>query len=173
MTTPLLQTLTPDLSGRDGWTPMEGALGFVPPPRSFVSSRPDGDCIRIRYFINADGQMRAPFWLGSEAEGPPGHAHGGILAAILDEALGFLAWHAGLSVVLARLTTHNRRMVPLRTVLCVEANIAKIDGRKVIVEGRIVDDAGRVYVDSDCLFVTIDLDRFKSGSQAAPAAGPR
>lgn len=167
MSDSLERTLTPDLSARTGWTPMAGAHGVVPPPRSFVSSRPDGDCIRIRYYHDGLGTMHAPFWLGDEAEGPPSHAHGGILAAILDEALGFLAWYAGFSVVLARLTTHNRRMVPLHTVLFVEAKIARTEGRKVFVEGRIIDAMGRVYVESDCLFVTVDLDRFRAAEPVA------
>ena len=31
-------------------------------------------------------------WFGPGCEGPPGHAHGGSQAAVLDEAMGAVAW---------------------------------------------------------------------------------
>ena len=42
---------------------------------------------------------------GPPIEGPPGHAHGGSMAAVLDEAMGAAAWMEGHLVVAVRLAT--------------------------------------------------------------------
>lgn len=83
---------------------------------SFVSGDPFGNRIRVRYFKRErDGALVGKVWFGPGAEGPPGHAHGGSMAAVLDEALGAAAWMSGHPVVAAKLVTVFRRMLPLGT----------------------------------------------------------
>ena len=78
-----------------GWTPID-PLGSVGTGRSFVSGEPDGDRLRVCYYRrDRDGALVGKIWFGPGAEGPPGHAHGGSMAAVLDEAMGAGAWLAG------------------------------------------------------------------------------
>lgn len=154
-------TDTPDLS------PLPGCHLVEPLPGTertnvYVSGEPDGQRIRVRYYRrDSDGAIVAPCWFGPGCEGPPGHAHGGSLAALLDELMGVAAWNEGHAVVLARLTTNNRAMLPLRTVVLGEAQVESVDGRKVEVRAKLVDTDGRVFVEADGLFVTVGLDRFR------------
>lgn len=148
----------PDLSGEPGWDPLAPyweSIGI----RSFVSSDPDGDRLRVRYF-DADGRTWARAWFGPGAEGPPGHAHGGAQAAVLDEVLGLAGWLAGHPVVMARLEVDMRRMLPLGTVCTVRTEITHVNGRKVHVAGRLVGDDGVVYAEAAGTCVAIGVEQF-------------
>lgn len=112
----------------------------IRPKRSFVSDSPTGDRLRIAYFRRGDEPaLGARAWFGPGAEGPPGYAHGGAVAAVLDEALGAVAWMNGHRVVVARLTVDFRTLVALGIEATIEAWIAGIDGRKVTCRARMLN----------------------------------
>lgn len=148
------------LAGKEGWAPLT-TREVIGESVSFVSGPPDDQRLRVRYFQRlADNALVARAWFGPGAQGPPGHAHGGSMAAVLDEAMGMAAWLAGHQVVAARINVDFRRLLPLETVTCVETRITAVDGRKVRVTGRIVDDAGHPYAEGEGLFVRISPEQF-------------
>lgn len=132
--------------------------------RSFLAD-PDNDRIQARYYMRPDdGALVGRVWFGPGAEGPPGHAHGGSAAAVLDEIMGTACWIQNHPVVAASITTNFRQMLPLHTVTHVEARITGVDGRKLSTVGRIFDGQtegdGRDYTDGHGLFIEIDPSRF-------------
>ena len=142
-----------DLSGDDGWTPFD-APSLVGTSLRFVSGEPGGNRYRVRYYKNAEQQLRARIWFGPETEGPPGHSHGGAMAAVLDEVLGLAAWAAGYPVVVGNLNVSFRNMLPLEQVVTVETRVISAKGRKVMVHGRICRGE-RVFAEAECLCITI------------------
>lgn len=147
-------------TAQDGWVPIE-PLESVGTGRSFVSGDPKGDRLRVRYFRRVrDGALVGRIWFGPGAEGPPGHAHGGSMAAVLDEAMGAGAWMAGHTVLAARLTTEFRRMLPLNTEALLEAWVDHVDGRKVKTRGRLFGPGGELYAEGEALFIVLDPERF-------------
>jgi acyl-coenzyme A thioesterase PaaI-like protein len=144
-----------------GWQPVqplriEGGRG------SFVTGDPEGDRLRVAYFRHPQGdRLVGRAWFGPGAEGPPGHAHGGSTAAVLDEAMGASAWLAGHIVVAVHLEVDFGRMIPLGTDARFEARVVSTDGRKVRTTGRLHDDAGRDFATATGLFLTLDPDRFR------------
>lgn len=142
-----------------------------PMVRSFVSGDPGGARLRIRYFRrSADGALLGNVWFGPDAQGPPGHAHGGSMAAVLDEAMGASAWLSGHAVVAAQITIQFRRMLPLGTIARLEAWVDVVNGRKVTTRGRLVDDRGETFAEGEGLFIQLGLDRFTAlASEAAKA----
>lgn len=168
-------------AAQDGWVPIE-PLGSVGTGRSFVSGEPDGDRLRVRYFRRGrDGALVGRIWFGPGAEGPPGHAHGGSMAAVLDEAMGAGAWMAGHTVLAAKLTTEFRRMLPLNTEALLEAWVDQVDGRKVKTRGRLFGTGGEVYAEGEALFLVLDPERFgvmaeraaQTFDRASGGSGPR
>ncbi|MCB1154826.1 MAG: PaaI family thioesterase [Deltaproteobacteria bacterium] len=148
------------LAGKEDWEPIPvpKSIGLG---RSFVSGDPDGDGLRLRYFRRkSDGAFMARVWFGPNAEGPPLCAHGGSMAAMLDEAMGSAAWIAGHTVVAARLTLEFKEMLPLGREVTVEAWVESVHGRKVATEGRIVSDDGTVHAIGEGLFIQVNLERF-------------
>ncbi len=145
-----------------GWSPVNPLLA-VGTLRSFVSGEPAGDRLRVRYFRrDQDDALVGKVWFGPGAEGPPGHAHGGSIAAVLDEATGCAAWLAGHSVVAARLTIEFRRLLPLGTLATLEAWVEHTDGRKVATRGRLLGAGGEPFAEAEGLFIILPHERFRS-----------
>jgi len=142
-----------DLSGEPDWTLFD-APSLVGTSLRFVSGEPDGNRYRVRYYRDEEQQLKARIWFGPETEGPPGHAHGGSLAAVMDEVLGLAAWAAGHSVVVGNLTVSFRNPLPLEQVVTVESEIISAEGRKVMVHGRIRSGV-TLIAEAECLCITI------------------
>jgi acyl-coenzyme A thioesterase PaaI-like protein len=97
---------------------------------------------------------------GSAYEGPPGCVHGGFVAAAFDEVLGFVQSLGGNPGMTARLTIQYRRPTPLHTELRFEAELERIEGRKIFTRGR-VEANGIVTAEAEGLFVSVDRSRFQ------------
>ncbi|BCR06237.1 acyl-CoA thioesterase [Desulfuromonas versatilis] len=142
-----------DLSGDAGWVAFD-APSLVGASLRFVSGEPDGNRYRVRYYRDPDQQLRARIWFGPETEGPPGHAHGGAMAAVLDEVLGLAAWAAGYPIVVGNLNVSFRNLLPLEQVVTIESEVISTEGRKVMVHGRICSGE-TVFAEAECLCITI------------------
>ena len=142
-----------DLSGEDGWISFD-APALVGESLRFVSGEPDGNRFRVRYFRDAEKHLHARIWFGPETGGPPGHAHGGAVAAVMDEALGLAAWAAGYAIVVGNLNVSFRNMLPLERVVTLESRVVSAEGRKIMVHGRLFC-GDTVYAEGECLCITI------------------
>ena len=129
---------------------------------SFVSGDSTGHRLSLRYFRHdPDRSLRAKVLFGRGTQGPPGHAHGGSMAAVLDEAMGGAAWMQGDPVVAAELTIRFKTMLPLGARCVVEAWVSGVAGRKVSVAGRLTrSDGDTVYAEGEALFITLDPKKF-------------
>ncbi|ORV89853.1 thioesterase [Mycobacterium interjectum] len=101
---------------------------------------------------NADGAVWTEVTLGAAYEGPPGHAHGGVCAMILDHVLGATAHQPGRPAYTGTLTLRYVRGTPLGPVR-VEAWVDRIDGVKTFAKGHIADNQG-ITVEADGVFIT-------------------
>ena len=122
--------------------------------------------------------LTARFVVAEVHQGAPGLAHGGLLAAAFDEALGMLLRILGCTAVTARLETDFQAPVPIGTVLAIAARVDAVAGRKVYcsAEGRVGDD-GPVAVRAQALFVRVGLEHFTTHgwgpvNQDDPTVGP-
>lgn len=160
----------PEVAPEPGWTPID-PWRLEGGPRSFVSGDPGGERLRVRYFRRErDGRLVGRAWFGPGAQGPPGHAHGGSMAAVLDEAMGAAAWMEGHLGVAVRLDTSFQRMLPLGTDALLEAWVERVEGRKVWTLGRLLDTDGEPFAEADALFVELDPVRFMPLIEKAAAA---
>ncbi|BCS55348.1 PaaI family thioesterase [Geobacter sp. SVR] len=148
-------TLCPpvDLQGETDWTPFD-APALVGESLRFVSGDPEGNRFRTRYYRDPEQHLQARIWFGPETEGPPGHAHGGSVAAVLDEVLGLAAWAAGYPIVVGNLSVSFRNLLPLQKVVTVASSVVSAKGRKVMVHGRIFCGE-TLYAEGECLCITI------------------
>ncbi len=142
------------LDGESKWEAFD-APSLVGNSLRFVSGDPQGQRFRVRYFRDEKADLIARVWFGPETEGPPGHAHGGAMAAVLDEVLGLAAWAAGHPIVVGKLNIHFSQLLPLETVMQVESEVVSVEGRKVKVKGQIVNAEGVVFASADCLCINI------------------
>ena len=148
------------LQGKSEWKELDLTATYGD-GRSFVMGDNSKDRLTVRYFIReSDNRFFAKVYFGSATEGPPGFAHGGSIAAVLDEAMGFAAWIAGQTVVAAKLSVYYKKMLPLKTIATIEAWIDSVKGRKVITKSKIYDDNGTVFSKSEGLYINLQKERF-------------
>jgi len=144
----------PEVLGEEGWTPLTPMTARS--GRSYVLGRDGDERMRVALFRReADGALVGKVWFGPWCEGPPGHAHGGSMAAVLDDAIGKVGWLNGHRVVAARITVHFRRMLPLGTDATLEAWIDSVNGRKVHTRGHLLGDDGQPYAEAEGLFIEL------------------
>jgi len=143
-----------DLNGEDGWTPFD-APALVGETLRFVSGDRTGNRFRMRYYRNQEQNLVARVWFGPVTEGPPDHAHGGSIAAVMDEVLGLAAWAAGHRIVVGNLNISFKALLPILTVVQVETEVVSVEGRKVMVHGRICSLDGTVYASGECLCIIL------------------
>lgn len=96
--------------------------------------------------------------LGIAHEGPPGFAHGGMSAMLLDDLMGWACTAAGVPAMTVSLRTRYHQPVPLQRPLRVLARITSSKDRKITVEGSIATEAdpGTPLVSADALFLEPD-----------------
>jgi len=103
----------------------------------FVCGDENPGSIGITMFVDDDGVLTSEFTLKKTHQGPPGHAHGGASAAILDEVMGLVVWAAGYKVLAANININYHKMLPLEQPLIAEARIIETGSRKIISAGEI------------------------------------
>ena len=113
----------------------------------------------------------ARVWFGPGTQGPPGHAHGGATAALLDEAMGFCCWMVGHRVVAVRIEIDFRRMVPVGAVATLEAAVERIEERKVFPRARLLLPDGNVAAESSGIFLALAAEQLEMLAGHAEAAG--
>lgn len=99
--------------------------------------------------------------VGPVFQGGPGLVHGGILALLIDHAMGCVAARPERPAMTVRLSLRYRRPTPVGVPLTVAVRVDRIEGRKLHLSATISAD-GQVTVDSDAIFLTLtseNLDR--------------
>jgi acyl-coenzyme A thioesterase PaaI-like protein len=114
-------------------------------------------------------EVHATAIFGPAYEGPPGHVHGGVTAAVFDELLGMAQSLEGNPGMTGRLTVSYRKPTPLNTTIRYVGRIASTEGRKKIVTGESYnDETGEMLCTSEGLFIAIDFTKFVQLMAAKP-----
>jgi acyl-coenzyme A thioesterase PaaI-like protein len=97
--------------------------------------------------------------LDERHQGAPGFAHGGAVATALDDTLGTLLVVLGQPGVTARLEVNYRRPAFLGRRFRLEAEVERVEGRKIHMTALMRDD-GEVVADARALFIQVEPDHF-------------
>ncbi len=95
-------------------------------------------------------------------EGAPGRSHGGIVAALFDDVLGFVLTVLRQPAFTGELTVRYEAGVPIGVPLQCRARLDRRDGRKLFMTAELTAD-GHVVARSKATFITIDRDTFVTG----------
>jgi uncharacterized protein (TIGR00369 family) len=95
------------------------------------------------------------FKLGAEYAGGGKFLHGGIIALLLDEAMGKVSRFSGVRAVTADLTVEYRKPVPVDLEIVVEGYEVRKAGRNLWHAGEIRDTTGEVLARGQGRFVNV------------------
>ena len=85
-------------------------------------------------------------------EGPPGHIHGGFVAAIFDQFMGMAQMVGKQPGMTGRLTVRYHRPSPLNVELTLEAWLEKVEGRKTLMSAE-MRNGDEVTASCEALFI--------------------
>ena len=122
----------------------------------FVCGTVNPHSIGIRWFVQSDNSIYGEVVLGLAQQGPPGAAHGGATAALLDEAMGAAAWQAEYRVAAVNLNIDYLQPVPLDQKISVTGTVSLAHENKVRTFGQIRLENGEVAVVGKGIYVKAD-----------------
>jgi uncharacterized protein (TIGR00369 family) len=99
------------------------------------------------------------FTLDKRYTGPPGHCHGGIIATILDDAMGKANKLRQVIALTKEMTIEYLKPVPLHKPLRVEGREVSVNGRQHINMAEIFNEEGEVLARSKGTFIAIDPEK--------------
>ena len=111
-------------------------------------------------FKEVDGEVEGTGTFGLQYEGPPGHVHGGFVAAAFDEVLGMAQSMTGRPGMTGTLTIKYRKPTPLHTPLVFKARVDRVEGRKIFAAGELF--AGAVLcATAEGIFISVDFEAMR------------
>ncbi len=129
----------------------------LPTNRCFGCGPDNPDGMKLEFHLNDDGnRFVCNFKLSQRYTGPPGHAHGGIIATILDEAMGKANKLSNVVAVTSEMTVQYLKPVPLGEPLVVEGWGERVLGRIHTNMAEIRNGDGTVLARSTGKFIVID-----------------
>jgi acyl-coenzyme A thioesterase PaaI-like protein len=125
-------------------------------PFSLGGGRLHPSSIEIEFRRDGPAAVAARCNVHGMFQGPPGRAHGGVVALIIDELMGMVNRVAARRAFTARLQVHLRAPAPVDVELTFRAWEHEVDGRKVTVraEGRYNE---ALIVEADALFIAVPV----------------
>ena len=115
-----------------------------------------------------DRRARGRFRLGANYTGGGGFAHGGIIAVVLDEAMGKLSLLAQEQAVTAEMSIEYRKPVPVDKEIVVESWQEEEKGRNRFRAAEIRDPQGNLLARGKGRFVVVGQSHFTAAGVAKP-----
>ncbi len=121
-------------------------------------NNPEG--MRLKFTLDEEREtFVCRFRLSKRYTGPPGHCHGGVIATILDEAMGKVNKLRNVIAVTKEMTVEYLLPVPLEKPLRVESREVAVHGRQHVNMAVILDEKDEVLARSKGIFIAIDPEK--------------
>jgi acyl-coenzyme A thioesterase PaaI-like protein len=104
-------------------------------------------------------RVEGSFLVTEHHQGAPGLAHGGVIAAAVDEVMGFLIYLIAAPAVTVHLEVDYRKPVPVGSILELETHIDRIEGRKVFSKLTARVD-GVVHIEASSIYLKVERSHF-------------
>ncbi|PWH18965.1 MAG: hypothetical protein DDG59_04665 [Anaerolineae bacterium] len=121
--------------------------------------------LHLIFYEERPGEVFAPVFLEPKYEGFPGMAHGGVVAAMLDEACGRALMGSDPRqprfMYTARLDVRYRQHVPLNQPLRLEGKALKDRGRLATAEAKLLTQDGTVLAEAQALLVDVPAGEYQ------------
>jgi len=89
-----------------------------------------------------EGGVAGRFFVKQDHQGPPGYAHGGVMAAALDEAMSLVLHDQGTHALTGHLEIELRAPAPVGSFVELEADVESVEGRTLTLAASASGDDG-------------------------------
>lgn len=120
--------------------------------------------LRLRFFVDQEHTIVCRVRLAKRFEGPPGHAHGGVIATLLDEAMSKANRQFGVLAMTRQMEVEYLKPVPLGTRLLLTGRHAGAEGRKHRCEAELANEDGVVLARGKALFIEVTPEQLQRAS---------
>ena len=143
---------------------------WYPPhhPNCFGCGTENAASLGLRMRPEGDG-VAGEVTFGEQHMGAPGFAHGGVVAAALDDALGMLLIRLRRAAVTRRLEVDYERPCFVGRRYELAARCERVDGRKLWLDSTLSED-GEVVARAKGLFIVVDAEHFLQGDPNSDVA---
>jgi uncharacterized protein (TIGR00369 family) len=126
----------------------------------FVCGQDNPEGMKLKFILDEERQtFVCHFNLTDRYTGPPGHCHGGIIASILDDAMGKVNKLHHVVALTREMTVEYLKPVPLHKPLRVEGREIEVRGSKHINAAEILNEKDEVLARSRGVFIAIDPEK--------------
>lgn len=124
------------------------------------ADNPEGMQLKFR-LDQAVHQALCDFALPRRYQGPPNHAHGGVIATILDEAMGKVNKLRNVIALTKSMNIEYLKPVPLETPLLAVGLESRVVGREHHNLAEIRNAGGEVLARGEGIFIAVDRKRLE------------
>lgn len=126
--------------------------------------------LQLEFFLTESRSVVSTPVVPPAFDGYPGCLHGGVIATLLDEAMGKSLHARGFPSVTRHMEVEFLRPVPSSAPLRIEGRVTHSEGRKHWSEAKILNERGTVLAQSKGLFVELSAERRDARAAAKPPA---
>src|SRR4051812_31754903 len=130
-------------------------------PDCVVSGDANPMGLDVQFFREGDEAVSRVV-LGPAFEGAPNRAHGGVVAAVFDDLMGFVLTIHESPAYTAELTVRYKRPTPVGEEIEFRARLVNRRGRRLQIEAEATDAAATKIATAVGLFITIPREGFES-----------
>ena len=132
----------------------------APKNHCFACGKDNPAGMKLKFYFDEESRTAVcKFKLGLRYTGPPGHLHGGIIATILDEAMGKVNKLRNVVALTRNMSIEYLKPAPLGKQLTVTGREQQVEGRIHINVAEITNEAGEVLSRSTGTFVAVDVEK--------------
>jgi acyl-coenzyme A thioesterase PaaI-like protein len=128
--------------------------------------------LHLHFRVDSDWAV-ASFVATREHQGYPGFVHGGVVAALLDEAMGWATYGRDIWAVTGKMEMRFRGIVPIETPLEVRGRIVRDRGRSLELLAELRGPDGALLAEAEGLFFRVQGERARLIADSARALQER
>ncbi len=111
--------------------------------------------LRLKFFVDEQQTIVCRVRLPRRFEGPPGYAHGGVIATLLDEAMSKANRQFGILAMTRQMEVEYLKPVPLATPLLLTGRHIEASGRVHRCEAEITSESGTTLARAKAVFLKV------------------
>lgn len=116
--------------------------------------------LRLRFYNSGPGEVTAEYTVPAQYQGYPGVVHGGIIAAMLDEAAGraYMGEDPPRFMYTAQLEIRYRKTAPVEQPLRLVGTALESRGRKATAKSALYDPVGNLLAEASAVLINVPDD---------------